>query len=70
MILHDTIRHGTILSVGATNPNSTTSTSGYPQPTISGFLCLPFGLLPQAVAQMNFTFTPITAGVYPLLRYG
>lgn len=37
MILHDTIRHGTILSVGATNPNSTTSTSGYPQPTISGF---------------------------------
>lgn len=34
------------------------------------FLCLPFGLLPQAVAQMNFTFTPITAGVYPLLRYG
>ncbi|MGL5290188.1 MAG: hypothetical protein ACRC9N_12045 [Aeromonas sp.] len=35
--LHDTIRHGTILPVGATNPNSTTSTSGYPQPTISGF---------------------------------
>ena len=37
MILRDTIRHGTILSVGATNPNSTTSDSGHPQPTISGF---------------------------------
>lgn len=37
MILRDTIRHGTILSVGATNPNITTSESGHPQPTISGF---------------------------------
>jgi len=64
MILRDTIRHGTILSVGATNPNSTTSDSGHPQPTISGFF------VPAIWAQMNFTFTPITAGVYPLLRYG
>ena len=37
MGLLDTVRHGTILTVGATNPNSTTSESGHPQPTISGF---------------------------------
>ena len=35
--LPDSPRRGTLLLVGATNPNSTTSTSGYPQPTISGF---------------------------------
>ncbi len=29
--------HGRIDRVGATNPNMTTSTSGYPQPTFSGF---------------------------------
>ena len=37
MILRDTIRHGTILSVRATNPNRTTPESGAPQPTFSGF---------------------------------
>ena len=37
IILHDTIRQGPLSSVGATNPNSTTSDSGHPQPTISGF---------------------------------
>ncbi|WP_373882274.1 hypothetical protein [Aeromonas hydrophila] len=35
--LPDAVRHGTLLTVGATNPSNTTSTSGYPQPTISGF---------------------------------
>ncbi len=35
--LPDAVRHGTLLNVGATNPNGTTSESGHPQPTISGF---------------------------------
>lgn len=35
--LPDAVRHGTLLTVGTTNPNSTTSESGHPQPTISGF---------------------------------
>ena len=35
--LPDTSRNDTIRSVGATNPSSTISESGYPQPTISGF---------------------------------
>lgn len=35
--LPDTVRHGTILTVGATNPSRTTPESGAPQPTFSGF---------------------------------
>ena len=35
--LPDAVRHGTLLNVGATNPNGTTSESGHPQPTFSGF---------------------------------